>query len=198
MERDTSGRASQIVRGLGSDVDAALAEVRVPAWVVDRDGLVRWSNARAVELLGEARGRHFSGFVAPESIHSVRADFAMQIFGTARTTDGAVTLRSRDGRRLPVEVHSVALGGGRGVVGVFGLAEVRRQLPSAPLRHALTPRQQEVLRELAQGSSTDQMARDLGISRETVRNHVRGLLRTLGVHSRVEAVADARRRSLIE
>jgi DNA-binding CsgD family transcriptional regulator len=42
-----------------------------------------------------------------------------------------------------------------------------------------------------------QIADALGISRETVRNHVRGILRTLGVHSRLEAVVEAHRRGLL-
>ena len=37
------------------------------------------------------------------------------------------------------------------------------------------------------------MATDLHLSIDTVRNHIRGLLRALGVHSRLEAVAVAHR-----
>jgi len=39
---------------------------------------------------------------------------------------------------------------------------------------------------------TKQIAEELHLSIETVRNHVRGLLRTMGAHSRLEAVAIAR------
>jgi len=56
----------------------------------------------------------------------------------------------------------------------------------------LTPRQWEVLRLLEQGRTTDQIASELHLSRETVRNHIAALLKTLGVHSRIEAVALAR------
>jgi DNA-binding NarL/FixJ family response regulator len=61
----------------------------------------------------------------------------------------------------------------------------------------LTPRQAEVLGYLARGYSTEEMASAMGVSKETVRNHVRGLLRTLGVHSRLEAVATAHLRGLV-
>jgi DNA-binding NarL/FixJ family response regulator len=44
-----------------------------------------------------------------------------------------------------------------------------------------------------QGHSTAQIANELHLSMETVRNHVRHLLRALGVHSRLEAVAVAQR-----
>ena len=61
---------------------------------------------------------------------------------------------------------------------------------STPPAH-LTPRQAEVLRLLA-GRSTKQIAHELHLSPETVKNHVRHLLRALGVNSRLEAVAAAR------
>jgi len=50
---------------------------------------------------------------------------------------------------------------------------------------------------LAQGASTVQIADRLVISTETVRNHVRALLRALRVHSRLEAIVEARRRGLL-
>ncbi|TML51560.1 MAG: response regulator transcription factor, partial [Actinobacteria bacterium] len=47
------------------------------------------------------------------------------------------------------------------------------------------------------GRSTEQIAAKLHLSPETVRNHIRALFRTLGVHSRLEAVAVARRQHLV-
>jgi DNA-binding NarL/FixJ family response regulator len=61
----------------------------------------------------------------------------------------------------------------------------------------LTPRQAEVLRYLAHGSSTDQIASELRLSKETVRNHIRALLKKLGAHTRLEAVAKARAAGLV-
>ena len=61
------------------------------------------------------------------------------------------------------------------MVGVFGLIEERPDdTPTAPPPH-LTPRQVEVLRLLEQGRSTKQIAAELHLSTETVRNHVRRL-----------------------
>jgi DNA-binding NarL/FixJ family response regulator len=73
----------------------------------------------------------------------------------------------------------------------FGLFEGHPDdTPTAPHPH-LTPRQVEVL-HLEQGRSTKQIAAELHLSTETIRNHIRRLFQALGVHSRLEAVAAAR------
>ena len=61
----------------------------------------------------------------------------------------------------------------------------------------LTPREREVLVLLERGEPTRDMAGRLGISVTTVRNHVQGILRKLGAHSRLEAVSLARRKGLL-
>ena len=61
----------------------------------------------------------------------------------------------------------------------------------------LTPRQQEILRLLDAGLSPQRIAGGLGVSLPTVRNHISALLRRLGCHSQLEAVATARRRGLL-
>jgi PAS domain S-box-containing protein len=196
-----SREASQIAARLGGDIDEALSDIRIPAFILSRDGLIRWQNASATELLGDSRGRHFSSVIAAESVHDARTEFAKQVVGTARTSDRDVVVRRRDGRRFRAEVHAVSLEDGRQVVGVFGVAKVTTSPPAPPprsRREALTPRQYQVLAELARGASTEQMMASLGVSRETVRNHVRGVLRALGVHSRLEAVAEGRKRGLID
>jgi DNA-binding CsgD family transcriptional regulator len=61
----------------------------------------------------------------------------------------------------------------------------------------LSPRQRQVLDLLADGVGPSAIARGLGLSLPTVRNHVAAVLRRLGCHSQLEAVAIARRRGLI-
>ncbi|MFA9429873.1 response regulator [Egicoccus sp. AB-alg2] len=62
----------------------------------------------------------------------------------------------------------------------------------------LTPREREVLRLLAEGASTEDIAARLVISPHTVRNHVRHIIEKLGVHTKLEAVAVATREGLVE
>jgi two-component system nitrate/nitrite response regulator NarL len=53
----------------------------------------------------------------------------------------------------------------------------------------LTPRQQEILEQISRGLSNKEIARLLGISAATVKNHVHQLLEKLSVHRRTEALA---------
>lgn len=66
-----------------------------------------------------------------------------------------------------------------------------------PTRHDLTEREQEVLRELVQGHSYQQVADRLGVSLGTVRTHVRAVYRKLQVHSVGEAIQRALRDRLV-
>ncbi len=61
----------------------------------------------------------------------------------------------------------------------------------------LTARELEVLRLLAGGASTSSAAETLGISTATLRAHIQAVLRKLGAHSRLEAVAEAARLGLV-
>ena len=62
-----------------------------------------------------------------------------------------------------------------------------------PVRSELTDREWEVLDLLASGAGTEDIARNLVLSTETVRSHLKNLYRKLGVRSRDEAVEAARR-----
>jgi two-component system, NarL family, response regulator LiaR len=57
-----------------------------------------------------------------------------------------------------------------------------------PVRSALTTREWEVLDLLVAGVSTEEIARQLVVATDTVRSHVRHVLRKLHVHSRREAI----------
>jgi two-component system, NarL family, response regulator LiaR len=62
-----------------------------------------------------------------------------------------------------------------------------------PVKSPLTPREWEVVDLLAVGKTTDQIADDLVLANETVRSHVKNILRKLGARTRVEAVTIAQR-----
>jgi DNA-binding NarL/FixJ family response regulator len=64
-------------------------------------------------------------------------------------------------------------------------------------RPALTPRELDVLRLIADGLRNKEIGGKLGISEETVQVHVKNLLSKLGVHDRTEAVTIALRRGIM-
>jgi two-component system nitrate/nitrite response regulator NarL len=85
---------------------------------------------------------------------------------------------------------------GEPVVGpalTWRLIERVRALPPGglgvrPVRSALTPREWEVLDLLCAGLAIDQICDELVLARDTVRTHVKRLLRKLGAHSQAEAI----------
>lgn len=62
---------------------------------------------------------------------------------------------------------------------------------------ALTPRELEIVRRLADGDSNRDLARAMSISEATVKSHLVHIFTKLGVDSRTRAVAEARRRGLL-
>jgi PAS domain S-box-containing protein len=181
------------LQAIGCDLEGALERVNVPAYVIDATGVIRWLNAAALGIVGDVRDRQFTSVVAPEDRRLSRELFAQKVTGAAPVTDAELVLVDAHGERVAVEVSSVPLMRGERIIGVFGQL-FHHPVDSTPAHPALTPRQSEVLRLLEHGRSTRQIAQQLHLSPETVRNHVRAVLRALGVHSRLEAVALARRR----
>jgi DNA-binding NarL/FixJ family response regulator len=62
----------------------------------------------------------------------------------------------------------------------------------------LTDRELEVLRLVAKGLNNREVAKELFISENTVKNHVRNILEKLQLHSRMEAVMYAMREKLLD
>ena len=169
----------------------------IPSYVVDRHGTIQWLNPAARELAGNVVGRHFTDVVAQAYRPRAREQFLRKLHGKD-ATDFELEIVDADGRRLLGDVSSVAVRDQHRVVGVFGLLQPSRVRARTKVAPVLTPRQADVLHLLAGGASTLQIQETLQLSRETVRNHIRHLLRALGAHSRLEAVAVARRRGLLE
>ncbi len=79
------------------------------------------------------------------------------------------------------------------------IVEQLRASPARPRRaSSLTPQECSLLRLLADGHSYQAAAGGLGVSINTVRDHVRSVYEKLHVHSKSEAVSKALRRKLIE
>jgi PAS domain S-box-containing protein len=180
------------LKAMGAEIEAALEHVNVPSYVIDRAGVVRWMNPAAVRLVGDQTGRHFTSVVAPEETRRARELFARKLLGNTEVTDASFAVVDGSGAHAAVEISSVPLRRGDHVIGVFGQVSDVLEEPQPHPQLRLTPRQAEVLRLLERGRSTAQIAEELHLSRDTVRNHVRHLLHAVGASSRLEAVAVAR------
>jgi PAS domain S-box-containing protein len=177
---------------LDTEVEEALGRVRVPAYVVDKFGVVRWLNPAAEKIVGDVRGRQMTSVLAPEERRRGREIFIRNLNGPPEGSENRGIVLTGDGERVEVELCAVPLKQGGQLFGVFGLVkDVAEEAPENP-HPQLTPRQIEILHLLEQGRSTAQIAAQLHLSIETVRNHIRHLMQALGVHSRLEAVAVAR------
>lgn len=171
---------------VGKPMRDTLDGIHLPAFVVDRAGALRWANDAAHTLLGQHMGQLVVSLIP-------------HLGGDAAAYD--TTLVDAEGARIPVRVAAAPMRGtDNDLAGVFALAVPTRE-GERPVRDddlSLTPRQEEVLHLLAEGLSTEAVAKRLGVALETARNHIRAVLRRLDVHSRLEAVVEARRRGLLD
>lgn len=198
MSSDRTPPGAELVDVLSADILLALEAVQFPAFAADIDRRVRWQNAAAIELVGDVRGKLDRSIVAPEDLGRVREAFARKQMG-ALHTDYEASLVRGDGSHVRLAVSSVPLRRADGtLVGSFALGRALDQSkPGHDASPLLTARQRQTLTLLAAGCSTSQMAELMGLSEETVRNHVKRLLRKLDARSRVEAVAKGRRADLV-
>jgi DNA-binding NarL/FixJ family response regulator len=81
---------------------------------------------------------------------------------------------------------------------VSEFAALSKRADAKALRPNLTARELEVLRLAADGLTNRQIGRRLGISENTVKNHIRNVLEKLHLHTRMEAVLYAVREQLID
>jgi PAS domain S-box-containing protein len=187
------------------EVDLWLVDsLLVPVSLHDVDGRFVHANAAAERASGytnaQLRGRHFTDLLRPEMRESVETHFRRALehgepadFVTV-FVDAGGNLRGTRAQHLPLRHEDV-------IVGVLILAfEVRR--PSSEHLHLtpaprVTPRQREILALIAAGLSTGEVANELTLSPETVRNHLRNASRELRAHTRVEAIAAAQRLGLL-
>jgi two-component system, NarL family, response regulator DegU len=75
--------------------------------------------------------------------------------------------------------------------------ELSRRSQAEELISPLTPREMEILKYIGQGYLNKQIAGELHISEQTIKNHVTSILRKLNANARTEAVVLAIKQGLI-
>ena len=99
-------------------------------------------------------------------------------------------LRDRTGRWLVL--HASCLSGGAADGSVAVVVEPAKSTDIAPIiieAYGLSPRERDVVRAIARGSSTPDIAAELFLSAHTVRDYIKSVFEKVGVSSRGELVA---------
>jgi DNA-binding CsgD family transcriptional regulator len=169
----------------------AMALVDGQRCVVDVNGAwVRLLDVRRDAVIGRAIGTFVEGgpLLTPSEWEAEIAD------GRA---DGEVTMLRADGERVGVQWAATAeVVTGRRLVLFVALNTSRSgprfRRPEAPATNAaLSPRELEVVRMVAEGGTAAEIGDELRLSHHTVRTHVRNAMDKLGARSRAHLVAQA-------
>ena len=188
-------------------VTDVLAEVGVDVVGTARDGREALEKIKAMQpriALVDVRMPRLSGVEVARELSRVAPDVGVILY-TAYGDRALLTEALDAGARgfvlkeapladLARAVRTVADGGtyvDPVLAGVLAAPAVTESLP------ALTRREREVLRLLADGLSNEEIGKQLFISPETVRTHVRKAMDKLDADTRTQAVATALRQSLI-
>ena len=137
--------------------------------------------------------------VAPQTKHIflTREDSDVARFAALESGASGFIHKSKAASEVVNAIRTVASGGNLITPStIASLLNRRRQSDSQ--RESLTAREKEVLRLMAEGVSSRDIANQLGISYATVRTHIRSLGAKLGVHSKVQAIVKARELALID
>jgi DNA-binding NarL/FixJ family response regulator len=178
------------------DAVAAAASLSPELLVVDLDlpdvggpGLLRALRASGFEGKIVAVAERSDGATVLEALRQDVDAYLVKPDGLRRIGDAI--RRVRDGERViePALEQAAVLELGR---------FARQARESSEVVGSLTPREREILDLLAEGLTTGQVGRRLGISPRTVETHVAKLYRKLGVRTRVQAIAKAAGLGLIE
>lgn len=168
--------------------------------VLNKAGEIESITAEAREWLAELADGSATGMTpVPEPVYVV----AGRARAARRGRAGApACAQVRTARRGWLHLHASCLddpavpdggagtdGAGDAVAVVMTPAEAAELMPVLSLAYRLTGREQEVLRLLACGLSTAELAQRLGITAHTVRDHIKALFGKVGVHTRAELLA---------
>ena len=101
------------------------------------------------------------------------------------------------GRQILDTIRDVAAGKPPSPASSYGkvLASMRDRSSNPAVD--LTPRELQVLRHVGYGLSNDEIARSMGISVETIKEHVQNILRKMGVQDRTQAAVWAVKQKLV-
>lgn len=168
----------------------------------DDDGILVSANATAARWLTEIHGDHetdhWVAILAERTGPDIEAAVPIvPLLARARAVacgrdGGRPRLRLRDRNGRWVVLHASVLGGPAAGGTVAVVVEPAKGAEIAPIiieAYGLTPRERDVVRALARGTSTPDIASELYLSAHTVRDYIKSVFEKVGVSSRGELVA---------
>ncbi|HEU4563257.1 MAG TPA: PAS domain S-box protein [Gemmatimonadaceae bacterium] len=214
MQRD---RLRQLLDRTPDPAFALTARATVWSWNPAAEAVLGWSAGEAIERpiasLLDPRGPLGKGMDADYCERAIRGggvpsfdirvrtraggrlwlNVSVLVFEQTRTAPPLVVHLAHDitGSRERRELYERLTETARAIVQLVD--DERHILPVSPL----TEQEARILRAFAEGKSPAQVARGLGISTQTLRNHMHHVNLKLGTHNRLEAVTHAVRRHLI-
>ena len=178
LEAETLAQTIELI-GKEPDIDLVLLDLTLP----DANGLSALEKVRAIypnvpvavlsgqadtQMIQAAYRQNISGFI----IKNAKAEVLVS----------AVRLILSGGVYIPPELLNAAMS-------IPDRKRTRAERVSGKDRSQLTPRQQEVLYLITKGCSNQEISDSVGATIGTVKSHVVGILRALGVHSRTQAIS---------
>jgi DNA-binding NarL/FixJ family response regulator len=124
-------------------------------------------------------------------------DTEERVLGALRAGARGYLLKGASGQEIGQAIRAVQSGGSHLAPRVASTLLAQVTHPSGPAPTQLTAREHEVLRLVAEGLASKQIARALGITERTVKFHVASLMRKLDADNRAQMVAVAAQRGLL-
>jgi DNA-binding CsgD family transcriptional regulator len=208
-ERDVA-----VLQGISAAVGSALrmqAALAAPArglssapgvLIFDAEGVVVSANSAATDwfkdLYGDLGGEDWSTMFSAASPRDLNSALPIvPLLNRARAVaagraDGPARLRLRDRSGRWVVFQASVLDGASSSASVAVVVEPAKSSDIAPIvieAYGLTPRERDVVRAIARGRSTPEIAADLFLSAHTVRDYIKSVFEKVGVNSRAELVA---------
>ena len=192
LEELLNSRGAEVVASVGSGAEGIQQALALTPDVILLD--IKMPGMNGIETLGKLRASHVTAPILMLTMSRDDADLRAALRGGAE----GYLLKDMDPEDLVPALEAALRGDNviaKEMVGtlariVQGQANEPPPRSAAPFS-ALTPRELEILRHVAEGQSNKMIARDLNITDGTVKLHVKAILRKLGVHSRVEAAVIA-------